>query len=388
MLIASIAEGADGVSEAVFQISRELHGARHTKIKVFSLASKSTRTVADRWGNIPVVLSEVVGPRSFGYSPALIGAMANSSMDILHVHGIWMYQSVASLYWNARTKSPYLISPHGMLDSWALSNSHLRKKVAARLYEHRHLNGAACIHALCEAEYNSIREFGLRNPVCIIPSGVTLAPWLRPEPPDWKKALSPDTRVLLFLGRLHPKKGVHHLIPAWREALARVDEDRQDWKLIIAGPGQRQYVDRLRQLISENEMADKVQLVGPQYGAAKEATLAWSQGFVLPSHSEGMPMSVLEAWAHSLPTVYTPQCNLPEGVAKGAAISIEADKDGIAAGLEALLRLPEMERRLMGQAGRHLASSEFSWVRSGLEFERVYRWIARSEPMPSCVRLD
>ena len=100
--------------------------------------------------------------------------MLNADLDVLSVHGLWKYCSVGSQRWHRRTGRPYVVHPHGMLEPWALRNAMWKKRVAALLYENQHLHGAACLRALSEAEAESIRSYGLRNPICVIPNGVDL----------------------------------------------------------------------------------------------------------------------------------------------------------------------------------------------------------------------
>lgn len=140
------------------------------------------------------------------------GRLESGRLSLLHIHGLWMYPSVACMQWS-RGKRPYLVSPHGMLDGWALRNSAWKKILAARLYENRHLRGAACLNALNESEAASIRAYGLRNPVCIVPNGVDL--------PDQRPTLGGGEKVCLFLGRLHPKKGLPALLSAWAKIRVR-----------------------------------------------------------------------------------------------------------------------------------------------------------------------
>src|SRR4030095_11103730 len=99
-----------------------------------------------------------------------------------------------------RTGRPYLVHPHGMLDAWGLQNSGSKKLIAAWLYENQHLREAACLRALSEAETRSIRAYGLRNPICVIPSGVDL-PDLSASNANSESA---NPKTLLYLGRLHP----------------------------------------------------------------------------------------------------------------------------------------------------------------------------------------
>ena len=124
------------------------------------LSARDACTTSDRalWSSIATRTFPVRGPRIFGYAPGLAAALEQSDADILHVHGIWMYPSVVALRWS-RGKRPYIVSPHGLLKPWALRNSRWKKRIAAALYEDRHLHGAACLHALNAAEAEAFRSY-------------------------------------------------------------------------------------------------------------------------------------------------------------------------------------------------------------------------------------
>ena len=239
--------------------------------------------------------------------------------DLIHIQSIWMHLSYINAKYNSKTGTPYIISTHGMLDSWQLNQSiwkNLKKRIVLQLYEHKHLNNANCIHALCKKEYHAIRKFGLKNPIAIIPNGVdlpvdivhkenhTLLPW---------KNDNNRTKTLLFLSRLHRKKGIEKLLDAWLSA--RPNEHQ--WQLVIAGDTpDLLYTKSLIKRIKSLNLTDSVQLIGGQFDKAKHHCFCFADAFVLPSFSEGLPVAVLEAWSYGLTTLITPHCNLPEGFEK------------------------------------------------------------------------
>jgi poly(glycerol-phosphate) alpha-glucosyltransferase len=126
---------------------------------------------AVRWG-ADVAADLTDGPDSFGYAPGLSAALVAADLDLLHAHGLWMFYSTAVLGWAWTTRPPYIVSPHGMLDPWALRNSRFKKLIALWAYERRHLANAACLHALCREEAQAMRQLGLRNPTCIVANGL------------------------------------------------------------------------------------------------------------------------------------------------------------------------------------------------------------------------
>lgn len=318
------------------------------------------------------------------FAPALDRALAEVKADILHLQGLWLYPSIAALRWRARTGRPVIISPHGMLDRWALRNSAWKKRLAFALYERRNLSGAACIHALSDAELRSIRALGLDVPVAVIPNGVHLPPTnVRPERPSFLEG--DDRRILLFLGRIHPKKGLEETLRAWAHVLQDAPKIKRDWVFVIAGWDDGGHTDRLRRLVNELRLEGSVIFSGAVFGVEKANLLSAASAFILASHSEGLPMAVLEAWAHECPVFMTSACNLPEGFAVGAAIEISHEPMAMASILASSIADPELGR--LGRVGRALVSERFSWDRVGSDFAAVYQWLAKRGPQPDCVQI-
>jgi poly(glycerol-phosphate) alpha-glucosyltransferase len=286
-----------------------------------------------------------------------------------------MYPSVVATAWSGNQK-PYIVSPHGMLDPWALNNSRWKKRISALLYENRHLRGACCIHALNHAEAESVRAYGLKNPICIIPNGVEL-------PPLTGQRTSQSTHTLLYLGRLHPKKGLPKLLEAW--SLVQKEANNSRWRLVIAGWDQNGHQRDLEKLAAMLNIGSSISFVGPMFGEAKAASFSGASAFILPSLSEGLPMTVLEAWSWGLPVLMTPKCNLPEGEAAEAAIMMEADSTSISTALRRLFSMSELERESMGKNGRRLVGEQFQWPHLAKQMCAVYDWILGLGPKPSCV---
>lgn len=384
VLTASISRQAGGLFGVIPPLARNLSGQGYA-VSVFSMVDKFTSIDSLHLGDVRLVVCNGLGPQAFGYASELRKELDSADLDLVHTHGLWMYPSVAALRWAARWQKPLVVSPHGMLDSWALQNSRWKKRIAGWLYENRHLRSAACLHALNDAEYVAIRAYGLTNPVAIIPNGVEL-PELdkKAPPPDWSSDLD-GMRVLLFLGRLHPKKGLANLLRAWART-RQAPNSVEDWRLVIAGWDQGGHEAELKRLAESLKLAESVRFIGPQFGAQKTASLARADAFILPSLSEGLPMAVLEAWAHSLPVLMTAQCNLPEGFASGAAVEIHPKADRMVEGLEDFLELPDAERLEMGKHGRQLVEAKFAWDGIAGRMAEVYRWLAKGGERPACVR--
>jgi poly(glycerol-phosphate) alpha-glucosyltransferase len=272
-----------------------------------------------------------------------------------------------------------------MLDPWAVQNSAWKKRLVGALFENRHLANATCLHALCEPEAQAIGAYGLKNPVCIIPNGIDLPDITKDLDPPWGAKFA-EKKILLFLGRIHPKKGLPALLAAWHQ-LRQAGYSGAEWTLAIAGWDQDGHEDTLKQFVDVNSLQDSVIFLGPLFGEFKQAALNHADAFILPSYSEGLPMTVLEAWANKLPVLMTPQCNLPEGFASGAALNIQTKTEEIMVGLESLFSMSDTTREKMGESGFELVQSKFTWEKVAEQFYAVYSWMLGGGNPPSCVHL-
>jgi poly(glycerol-phosphate) alpha-glucosyltransferase len=351
-------------------------------VHVFGLRDRHTEADRGAWGDVPLRTFDVAGPAAFGFAPGLERALKAAQPGVVHVHGLWMYPSVVSLRW-AKRANPYVITPQGMLDPWAVKNSRWKKRLAGALYEHRHLGGAACLHALNHAEAEAFRAYGLRNPVCVIPNGVEIPVGRLAVAAPWRDKLPKDARVLFYIGRLHPKKGLETLLRGW--SMVQRDANRSGWHLVIAGWDQDAHEQKLRALAGTQGLNDSVHFIGPQFGELKAACFQGAEAFILPSVSEGMPMAVLEAWACALPVLMTRQCNLPSGFEAGAALRIEPEAESIAERLRFLFQMSDAERRAIGARGIALVKERHQWSTVAAQMIAVYEWVLGAGPAPDCL---
>jgi poly(glycerol-phosphate) alpha-glucosyltransferase len=374
-LTASISRQAGGLKDSVRLEAQALAECR-TEVEVFAARDSDSAADLPDWKPLKVKLADSSGPARFSYAPALAKTLAEAELDVLSSHGLWRYTSIATSKWHARTGKPYLVSPHGMLDRWALQNSRARKRLAALLFENRHLRRANCIRALSAAEEQAVRDFGLTNPVAIIPNGVDLPTLTLPAVPPWGGIEGfAQAKVVLSIGRLHPKKNLIALLESWEGLHAAGASGIDEWRLVIGGWNDGGYADELERCVNELKLNKLVWLAGPLFGAKKDAAYRCASAFAIPSLSEGLPMVVLEAWSYSLPVLMTPECNLPEGFAASAAIAIKPTTTSIAEGLRELLAQSDSKRSSMGVRGRELCAQRFTWSRIAPEMKALLDWI-------------
>ena len=203
-------------------------------------------------------------------------------------------------------------------------------------------------------------------------------------------ALQIERKVLLFLGRIHPNKGLVNLLNGWKQ-IQQGPEGRRpasgQWMLAIAGWDQGGHEKELKTQAANLGLGESVAFLGPKFGEEKDAWLRRCDAFVLPSFSEGLPMAVLEAWSYAKPVLMTPQCNLPVGFSAGAAIQVETSADSIRAGIHTAMEMGDTGRESMGQRGRALVTKDFSWPQVAEQVKKVYDWVLGSGEVPECVEL-
>jgi len=388
MLAPYVSRRAGGLMGCVRNLSRFLANEHPLHIDIIGVEDEFTAADGATWEGLSV---HIVPSKhaAFRYAPALLHQLSSLTPDLVHTHGIWTYLSVTAVRWsrsNGRvTPRPYVVSTHGMLDPWALHNSRWKKIIAGFAFERRHLKNAACIHAINRGEAAAIRAFGLKNPICIIPNGVEVpASNAADRTPPWATDMVGNRKVLLYLGRLHPKKGLSILLRGWKEAF----KHEKDWILVIAGWDQGGHRRELEQLTRELKISDSVHFTGPLFGEARDTAYQNADAFILPSLSEGQPLVVLEAWSYACPVIMTQECNLPEGFEKRAAIRMSATVEGAARALEELFALEESALQEIGRRGRDLVTDNFSWSQIASQMFAVYKWMLGRSTPPNCVLFD
>ncbi|HOE65796.1 MAG TPA: glycosyltransferase [Candidatus Hydrogenedentes bacterium] len=380
-----ISRWGGGVPPVVKGLARA-QAARGNDVHVAALDDVHAAEDTQDWG-VPVHLGSVTGPAALGTSCALrrFFKTHQNAFDVVHYHSLWMWPGYQCRRMAQAARIPLVITPHGMLEPWALKRSHWKKEIARRLFEDANLRSAACLHALCANEYESFRGFGLTNPVAVVPNGIDLTEFdclpaaesITDRFPELR-----ERRLALFLSRIHPKKGLPHLIEAW----ASLKNDFAEWTLLVVGPDQVGHTAAMKALAHAMGVQDRICFAGPLYGADRLAAMSAADFFVLPSFSEGFSMALLEAAACRLPLLLTPQCNFPEIVDAGGGIEVQPAAPDTARGLRDMMRLSEEERQSMGHKARRLVEDKYTWSSIAAEMDAVYTWLLGAGPMPGCVR--
>jgi glycosyltransferase involved in cell wall biosynthesis len=306
---------------------------------------------------------------SVQFRPLTISAQLKSFMknniatfDIIHIHGLYRFPPTYAAYQARKQKIPYVITPHGALDPYLYTKSSrnlLLKRLYERWFDLPNLHGAGAIHYTAEDERKRAAFLGLRAPSFVVPNGVDWGRYAQLPARGAFRASQGlgDAPLVLFLGRLHPKKGLDLLIPAF-ETIRRQVSGAQ---LAIVGPENDSFGQQVRAWVGERGLTDSVHFVGHLDGADVIQAYVDADVFVLPSYTENFGMTVVEAMACAVPVVISDQVNIHAEVAQsGAGLVTHCDVSEVAEAVLGLLADPE-RRAVMGSAGRAAAQMRYTW---------------------------
>lgn len=301
--------------------------------------------------------------------PPLFEAVAKS--DVCHVHGIWLPHSLTVRKLAKKLGKPLVSSAHGMLEKWELANKKLKKEIYSHFFERPSLAHSACLRALSQQEAEDYRKFGLRNLISIIPNGID--PIESVDPADLLLQFPElcDKRVVLFLSRIHRKKGILNLLAAWPEVVRRHPEAH----LLLAGGDFAGTAAIAREMVDKQQITQSVTFCGTLNGKLKLSALSLATAFCLPSYSEGMSMAVLEALSIGLPVVITRACNVDGVQESGAGYITSNEPATLAESLSEYLSLNVRRQRLMRESAKHLARTRYNWSTVGAHMYAVYEWL-------------
>ncbi len=315
-----------------------------------------------------------VKSRHYGYSRPFTKAMRArvSSFDVVHIHAIWNYVTWSAMRIARSADVPYMVAPQGSLEDWALGRSRFAKRMYASVFEKRLFDRAAAMQTLTIAEQQQCEEFGIQSPSRRLPNGVDLERIDTTGPPlnlFERYGVDPKYKVVLFLGRVFPKKGIDILA----DSFGRFAKQRSDVTLLVAGHDAGQgYEQSLRDEIASSGAANKCQFLGEVHGNEKFQLLKAADLFVLPSYSEGLPVAVLEAMGTGTPVLVTPGCNIPEvSECEAGWIQSPNASDFMEGMRHAFSSVEELRRR--GNNARQLVERKFVWPKIAGNSLEIYR---------------
>ncbi|PSB59027.1 glycosyltransferase [Chamaesiphon polymorphus] len=290
--------------------------------------------------------------------------------EAIHVHALFSYTSTVAMAIARFRGIPYITTPHGLLCEWSLQQSVQKKQTYLKLIERANLDGARSIHVTCQQEREDVATLGFKSPTFVLPLALTDTPVQIPDAATrLRQSLNcaPDEPIILFLSRLHYKKGLEYLIPA----LGRLRDRR--FTFVIAGNGTPAYEAEIQALLVTSGIEQRTRMVGFVEGERKDVLIQGANLFALTSHSENFGISVLEALAVGTPVLVTPGVGLATIVSDNSlGFVADLDIESIANVLDCCL--DDLDRaKSIGTHARQFTLEHFNWDRIAGELIQVYR---------------
>lgn len=324
----------------------------------------------------------------------LIDFIAKEKFDVIHGQSIWepLFHQMRIIA--DKFNIPYILTPRGTLEPWSLQQKKWKKKIARWLYQDKDLSKCSCIYTTAEMEANNIRKLGFSNPLCVIPNGIETDGYpCRKDPSIVKKQI-------LFLSRIHPKKGIEILIDAFKNICVKKQEF-SDWNVIVIGNGENSYIEKLKQRIDSIGLQDKISILPPAFGKRKIQIYHESSIFCLPTYSENFGMVIAEAMSCGVPVITTNGtpwqllngdistmgANLDIlGENKRTGWCIDLSVENIEKTLLEAMSLPSDQLYNLGQKGSILIKENFNYHSVAKKNKELYEWILTKKNKPSFVK--
>lgn len=312
--------------------------------------------------------------------------------DLIQMQSIWdiPYHQLAKVAQKLRI--PYIITPRGMLEPWSLKQKYWKKKLALMLYQMKDLQRAACIFTTAEMEAKNVRKLGVHVPISVIPNGIETEGYFCRESIDGVK------KQILFLSRVHVKKGIELLIDAY----SHLHNDFPDWSVVIVGNGEADYIKALKDRVNSSDLENYIKILPPVFGDAKIKLYQESSLFCLPSYSENFGMVIAEAMSCGVPVITTNGTPWQLLNGKEATMSaslellgedrrtgwcIELSVDNLESALREAMSMKFSDLYEMGQRGSKLVNENFNYHSVAKKTKRLYEWILNNNEKPDFVEV-
>lgn len=352
------------------------------RCEIFTTLWKEGSTDAMLSCDFPINQFDVDFPSRFwpGYSKALAKVLWNKIgvgiFDLVHVHEPWHYPGLIAFRAARKHGIPYVLSPHGEFQEFCLRHKAFKKRIYMRMIQGHILKFADALHALTKEEMASISKLGYKNSVFVVPNGIDSSQFEKLPDISEFMAAYPDLsgkRVILFMGRLHFKKGLEVLARSY----VSLSHKFKDVALLIVGPDEDGTRKRMESILKRSLALRSTVFAGQLTGKDKLAALACADLFVLSSYSEGFSMSILEALAAGLPVVISKHCHFPEVSEHDAGFVVEPNDTAVTEAIDTLLSDGQLMAR-MGHNGRDLVKEKYTWTGVAASMAGFYRKLIAS----------
>lgn len=301
--------------------------------------------------------------------------LTKEKFELIQIQSMWDFPYHKVMVEARRLGIPYIVTPRGMLEPWSLSQKKWKKKLAWWLYQRHDVQKSACVFTTAKMEAEHVSELGITTCKAVIPNGIETDAY------PCKTSVDGVKRQVLFLGRIHVKKGIELLLKAWK----RIHSDYLDWQLLVVGNGEAEYIHSLEMKVESLELKDSIKILPPVFGEAKIKVYQESALFCLPSYSENFGMVIAEAMSCGTPVITTTNCPWEILNKTSTGWCIDLNVGNLEKTLREAMRMDANALYNMGQKASKLIIDNFDYRSVTRKILRLYEWLLNSGEKPELV---
>ena len=344
--------------------------------------NKNRLTEVQKLTNLPsekIRALSTIGPHHLGLALSLLNKKRRvlDNFDIIHQHGIFLPISIFTKSLSKRIK--VIISPHGLLEPEALKTQYWKKKIVRFFYENSNLKKSSCLVACSEKEASNLSSLNLDVPIVILPNGIDESFIKEKTTFDErvlfrkKRGIPPNKKILLFVSRIHPIKGLPFLLRLISEIKSSFEDS--DWIFVIAGIDENSHEQYLKTFVIQNSLQEIVKFVGPVYGRDKILLYDNASTFILPSKSENFGIVILEALARGIPVIASKKTPWSDLEKFKCGWWVKRNEKDFLVTLINLMSLKSSKLTSMGESGKKLVAQKYLWKSIAKQSTSFYRWV-------------
>lgn len=298
--------------------------------------------------------------------------LADEKFELIQIQSMWDLPYHKVMVEARRLGVPYIVTPRGMLEPWSLSQKKWKKKLAWWLYQRHDVQKSACVFTTAKMEAEHVSNLGITTCKAVIPNGIETDAY------PCKTSFEGVKKQVLFLGRIHVKKGIELLFEAWK----RLHSDYADWQLLVVGNGDAKYIHRLENRVESLGLKDSIKILPPVFGEAKIKVYQESALFCLPSFSENFGMVIAEAMSCGTPVITTTNCPWDILNETNTGWCIDLSVDNLERTLREALSMSSADLYDRGQRASQLINDNFDYRSVTRKTLSLYEWLLNGGKKP------
>ena len=301
--------------------------------------------------------------------------LADERFELIQIQSVWEMPYHKVILEARKQNIPYIVTPRGMLEPWSLSQKKWKKKLAWWLYQRNDVQKSACVFTTAKMEAEHVSNLGITTCKAVIPNGIETDAY------PCKTSVEGVKKQVLFLSRVHVKKGIELLFEAWK----RLHSDYVDWQLLVIGNGEAEYIHSLENRVESLGLKDSIKILPPVFGEAKIKVYQESALFCLPSFSENFGMVIAEAMSCGTPVITTTNCPWEILNETDTGWCVDLSVDNLEHALREAMGMDANALYDMGQRASKFIFDNFDYRSVTRKTLRLYEWLLNSGEKPEFV---